>query len=165
MRQPDVCVIGVDVAWGKPTAVAQCRGNKYGIVSEWQFKETRWFHTLFDDIADMHKDTPVIVVVERMFLGKNVKAFGQLCECVGMFRYLSALHGFHFAQVAAVDGNAKGWYRELLSVTRKADAKPLYMLRAKSLTGRDDLTDDESAAVCLADWGKCNAMEILGEGL
>lgn len=156
-------VVGVDPAWAKP-----CAGAYWGPDLEWAI-----FEAVHDDRARWKNLLGIawetgcrIVAIEKPYMGRSVKTFGQLTTAVANVESVARECGFEVVQVPA-----KTWMDGQLSVAghvprlRKELLKRMVMvaraLRAPVLKGEDD----KAAAVCIAEyWMAQERMRLLSGG-
>ncbi len=77
-------------------------------------------------------------------------AHAALAEVAGELKRAARMHA---VPVEAVSATA--WHSTVLGITKGREAlKAASAARARDLTGRDDLTEHEADAVCIAEYGK-----------
>jgi len=126
--------IGIDPAYAKPIAFAFRANKRWTVVNISPKLPHKWLD-LFESAKRMGVEQ---VVIEGGYVGKNIKTALGLAQIRGALWAVATLAGLPASYVQPSiwqsQMGAQAW-------------------RAKLETGRDDLNDDEQAAVCIAAWG------------
>ena len=148
-------IVGMD-ADTKRLAVAAVERGK--VISVWTIKrrnttgrtEADYGHQLTAFIRRC-QDRGAALCLEGIYLPPdqstaNVKGFAKLAEVHGEVKHVAAAHG---VPVVVVSPNA--WHKtELGFTTPRAKLKEAALAKAQRITRRDDLTEHEADAVCIA---------------
>ncbi len=94
-----------------------------------------------------------VLHIEGIFC-QNPKTHAALAEVAGELKRAARMHSVPVEVVSAT-----AWHAAILGVTRGRDRlKAAAAAHAHDLTGRDDLTEHEADAVCIAEYGKTPRM-------
>lgn len=153
-------VLGIDPSYAKPVAWAVL-SDRY---QRWGDIELDHLDILFMSEDGVTTGVPYwreqcgldMAVVEGGYVGPNPKVSLALERVRGELIAMCRLAGLRIL-VAPMPG----WYRDSLSWAGRAprshdDAVVAATVRARAIVGRD-LPEDQAMAVCLADWGRCQA--------
>ena len=150
--------IGFDPAYAKPVAVAFREDWTKG--APWYTTST---HAKAGDVREFMSDINSFmlgfsyVVCENVYMGRNPAVMAGLARVQGNIEAIAILAGLEFVLV-----NTSTWAKVLPDKigggrrTKRKDIIAGAILFARELTGRDDLSEDESVAVCIAHWGNEN---------
>ncbi len=147
--------IGFDPAYAKPTAWA------YKAPLDWAAESTT---TKADSAPNFTESLNVLAstnathwVCENVYMGRNPAVMAGLARVQGNIEAAATQAGREFVLV-----NTSTWAKILPDKIgggrrrKRADIIAGAILFARDLTGRDDLSEDESVAVCISHWGNEN---------
>jgi len=156
-------VIGID-ADTRRLAYCVLDGRQVRAVRTIQRADSRGrvFHSTYDAALTRFmrraQDVGGLVFVEGIFLtefkghatARNVLGFSRLAEVAGELKRVARLHAVPLVVVPA-----STWRAEVLGFVKDREKlKAAAMAKARELTGRDDLTEHESEACCIALFGQ-----------
>lgn len=141
-------VLAIDTGATTGWALLSDRGYQGGTFAADGRVDPKWHERLQDlleDVAGHSLHGPVLVVVEDVFLLKNVKTLAHLAFYVGAVLGAAANWGVPALRVAP-----HAWQSKMLGKNRRAQGKALSVARARQEFGFDIVSSDQADAALLA---------------